>query len=181
MTNSILTLERVSFVLPDGNPLFSELTGQCDQRHIGLVGRNGAGKSLLAKILAGLVTPTSGQHCSGNVRYLAQHLSPQNYHNVAMLAGVDTQLAALKRIEAGSADPDDFDLVGDGWDIRQQLQTLLDSAGLGYLSPDSAVNRLSGGEAMRVALAGATLSDADFLILDEPTNHLDITSRLALM
>lgn len=182
MTNSILTLERISFVLPDGKPLFSEITEQFDHRHTGLVGSNGAGKSLLAKILAGLITPTSGQRrCSGRVRYLAQHLSPQNYPNVAMLAGVDTQLAALKRIEAGSADPADFDLVGEGWDIRQRLQTQLESAGLGYLSPESAVNRLSGGEAMRVALTGAMLSDADFLILDEPTNHLDAASRLALM
>lgn len=182
MTNFILTLERVSFVLPDGKPFFSELTEQFDHRHTGLVGRNGAGKSLLAKILSGQVTPTSGQRrCSGRVRYLAQHLSPKHYHNVAMLAGVDTQLAALKRIEAGSADPADFDLVGDGWDLRLRLQTQLESAGLGYLSPESAVNRLSGGEAMRVALTGATLSAADFLILDEPTNHLDAASRLALM
>ncbi|WP_153102039.1 ABC-F family ATP-binding cassette domain-containing protein [Paraburkholderia hayleyella] len=182
MTNPILTLEHVSFILPDGKPLFSELTEQFDHHHTGLVGNNGVGKSLLAKILAGLLTPTSGQRrCSGRVRYLAQHLLPRHYHNVAMLAGVDAQLAALKRIEAGSADPADFDLVGDGWDIRQRLQTQLESAGLGYLAPESAVNRLSGGEAMRVALTGATLSEADFLILDEPTNHLDAASRLALM
>lgn len=182
MTNSILTLESVSFVLPDGKPLFSELTEQFDHRHTGLVGSNGVGKSLLAKMMVGLVTPTSGQcRCSGRVRYLAQHLLPQRYYNVAMLAGVEPQLAALKRIEAGSADPIDFDLVGEGWDIRQRLQTQLEFAGLGYLSPESAVNQLSGGETIRVALTGATLSDADFLILDEPTNHLDAASRLALI
>lgn len=182
MTNSILTLERVSFVLPDGKPLLSELCEQFDHRHTGLVGRNGVGKSLLAKILAGQVMPTSGQRrCSGRVRYLAQHLSPHHAANVAVLAGVDTQLAALKRIEAGSTDPADFDLVGDDWDLRQRLQTRLASAGLGYLTPESAVNRLSGGEAMRVALTGAMLSEADFLILDEPTNHLDAASRAALM
>ena len=182
MANSILTLDRVSFVLPEGKLLFSGLTAQFDYRHTGLVGRNGVGKSLMAKILSGLITPTSGQRsCSGRVRYLAQHLSPQQDQNVAMLAGVDTRLAALERIEAGSADPADFDMVGDGWDLRQQLQTRLEAAGLGYLSPESAVNRLSGGEAMRVALTGALLSDADFLILDEPTNHLDAASRLMLM
>lgn len=182
MTNSTLTLARVSFVLPDGNTLFSELNEQFDYRHTGLVGRNGVGKSLLAKMLAGLVRPTSGHcHGSGKVRYLAQHLSPQNYHNVAMLAGVDDRLAALQRIEAGSVDSADFDLVGDGWDLRQRLQIQLEFAGLGYLTPDSTVNRLSGGEAMRVALTGAMLSDADFLILDEPTNHLDGASRLALI
>lgn len=82
-----------------------------------------------------------------------------------MLAAVYTQLAALDRVEAGSIDPTDFDLVSDDWDLRQRLQTQLASAILGYLAPGSADNRLSGGEAMRVALIGAMLSDADCMIL----------------
>jgi ATPase subunit of ABC transporter with duplicated ATPase domains len=182
MTNTLLTLEGVSLVLPDGKPLFSHLNAQFDTRHTGMVGRNGVGKSLLARILAGLVMPTSG-NCYGSekVRYLAQHLSPQHYHTVAMLAGVDVPLAALTRIEAGSTCQADFDAVGDRWDIRQRLQIQLAAAGLDYLSPETATRRLSGGEAMRVALSGAMLSDPDFLILDEPTNHLDSASREALM
>ncbi|MGY2947394.1 ATP-binding cassette domain-containing protein [Ewingella americana] len=182
MTNPILTLDRVSLVLPNGTPLFTELTEQFDGRHTGLVGRNGVGKSLLAQLLAGLLAPSSGQcNSSGKVRYLAQHLTPEKYPHVAALAGVASTLAALQRIEAGSVSPSDFEQVGDDWDIRQRLQTQLESAGLGYLSPESPVSQLSGGEAMRVALIGATLSDADFLILDEPTNHLDGPSRRALM
>jgi len=182
MTNTLLTLEGVSLVLPDGKPLFSHLTAQFDTRHTGMVGRNGVGKSLLARILAGLVIPTSGS-CSGSekVRYLAQHLSPQHYPTVAMLAGVDVPLAALGRIEAGSTCQADFDLVADNWDIRSRLQMQLASAGLDYLSPETETSRLSGGEAMRVALSGAMLADPDFLILDEPTNHLDSASREALM
>lgn len=182
MTNPILTLDRVSLVLPNGTPLFTDITEQFDHRHTGLVGRNGVGKSLLAQLLAGLLAPSSGQcHCSGKVRYLAQHLTPEKYANVAALAGFENTLAALLRIETGSVDPADFEQVGDDWDIRQRLHTQLESAGLGYLSPESPVSQLSGGEAMRVALIGATLSDADFLILDEPTNHLDGPSRRVLM
>lgn len=182
MTNPILALDRVSLVLPNGTPLFTELTEQFDGRHTGLVGRNGVGKSLLAQLLAGLLAPSSGQcNSSGKVRYLAQHLTPEKYPHVAALAGVASTLAALQRIEAGSVSPSDFEQVGDDWDIRQRLQTQLEGAGLGYLTPESPVSQLSGGEAMRVALVGATLSDADFLILDEPTNHLDGPSRHALM
>ena len=182
MTNTLLTLEGVSLVLPDGKPLFSHINAQFDTQHTGIVGRNGVGKSQLALILAGLVIPTSGI-CYGSekVRYLAQHLSPQHYPTVAMLAGVAAPLAALTRIEAGSSCQADFDLVADNWDIRQHLQRQLAAAGLDYLSPETATSRLSGGEAMRVALSGAMLSDPDFLILDEPTNHLDRTSREALM
>lgn len=182
MTNTLLTLEGVSLMLPDGNVLFSDLNGQFDARHTGMVGRNGVGKSCLARILAGLVTPSSGRcTSSGKVRYLSQHLSPQNYHTVAMLAGFDISLAALARIEAGSTCQIDFDLVGDDWNIRQRLHTQLVSAGLGYLEPDSRTDCLSGGEAMRVALSGAMAADPDFLILDEPSNHLDTASRAALI
>ncbi|PKH22535.1 ABC transporter ATP-binding protein [Enterobacterales bacterium CwR94] len=182
MTNTSLTLERVSYRLPDGTALFSELTEQFDARRTALVGRNGVGKSLLAKMLAGLLTPSTGQlQRSGRVQYLAQHLSPQPGDTVAALAGVGDQLAALKRIEAGSIDAADFDVLGDDWDLRQRLQTQLAACGLGHLTPESAAHSLSGGEAMRVALSGALLSDADFLILDEPTNHLDVASRTALI
>src|SRR3546814_1290663 len=62
MTNPIsLTLKGVSWQLPDGSFLFSELNEQFDGRHTGLVGRNGVGKSALARILAGAATPTSGR------------------------------------------------------------------------------------------------------------------------
>lgn len=182
MTNTLLTLEGVSLSLPDGKTLFSAISTQFDTRHTGMVGRNGIGKSLLAQILAGLVMPTAGR-CTGseNVRYLAQHLSPQHYPSVAMLAGVDEILTALTRIEQGSTCQADFDCVADRWDIRQSLQLQLAAAGLDYLTPETTTDRLSGGEAMRVALSGAMLGDADFLILDEPTNHLDRDSRQALM
>lgn len=55
MTNSFITLESVSFVLPDGTSLFSQLNESFDSRHTGLVGRNGVGKSVLSQILAGII------------------------------------------------------------------------------------------------------------------------------
>ena len=61
MTNPCLTLEGVSCVLPDGRTLFSDLHDTFDQRRTGLVGRNGVGKSMLARILAGQAQPSSGR------------------------------------------------------------------------------------------------------------------------
>jgi ATPase subunit of ABC transporter with duplicated ATPase domains len=182
MTNSTLTLESVSYVLPDGRTLFSDLSEQFDQRPTALVGRNGAGKTVLARILAGELIPTAG-HClrSGSVYYLAQHVPHQCDLSVAALAGVQPVLDALQRIEDGSTDAVDFDIVGNRWDVRQRLRSELDLHGLHRIEIDRTAACLSGGEVMRVALVGAYLADADFLILDEPTNHLDRDHRRELL
>jgi len=183
-TNHFLALEDVSCVLPDGTPLFVHLTETFDdQRRTGLVGRNGSGKTMLARVLAGLLSPSSGRCVrAATVHYLPQQVAvPAPGSTVADLAGVQAAMAALRRIEAGSADPADFDTVGERWHIRLQLQQALEQHGLGHLQADTLAAHLSGGEAMRVALIGALLAEADFLILDEPSNHLDQTSRTALI
>lgn len=181
MTSPYLTLESVSYVLPDGRTLFSGLTEQFDLRPTGLVGRNGAGKSVLARLLAGQLSPASGRCLrSGSVHYLAQQVDVLPGMTVAGLAGAQTVLDALARIEAGSSAADDFEAVGERWDAPQRLRDELARSGLAHLEARTPANQLSGGEAMRVALIGAMLSDADFLILDEPTNHLDRQHRQAL-
>lgn len=181
MTNTFLTLQGVSLVLPHGKTLFSELNAQFDGRPTGLVGRNGVGKSLLAQILAGLVLPSTGQVLrAGRVHYLSQQAIAESA-TVAALAGVQPTLDALRRIEAGSTEVADFDAVGDRWDLPQRLQDALQAQGLGHVDIDTPVSALSGGQAMRVALMGAMLLDADFLILDEPSNHLDRPGRAVLI
>ena len=182
MTNPSLALEGVSYVLPDGRMLFSDLHEQFDRRPTGLVGRNGVGKTVLARILAGELQPSAGRCVrSGSAQVLAQQISHPKGASVAGLAGVQDTVDALARIEAGSAIPADFDAVGDRWDIHQRLRQELDRNRLGHLDASTPATALSGGEAMRVALIGAMLSDADFLILDEPSNHLDLANRQALI
>lgn len=176
-----VTLEGVSYQLPDGSPLFSDLNLHLDQRHTGLVGRNGVGKSVLAHLIAGDIAPTAGRCLrTGKVYYLAQHITHAPGQTVADLAGVQPIINALERIEQGSTAPSDFDAVGEQWNIRQQLLDQLAHNNLGHLTPSTPTSRLSGGEAMRVALMGAFMSEAELLILDELTNHLDREQRLAL-
>ncbi|WP_163576225.1 ABC-F family ATP-binding cassette domain-containing protein [Halomonas faecis] len=182
MTNIHLVLQDVSLVLPDGRVLFSGLQERFDRRSTGLVGRNGVGKTLLARILAGSLQPTTG-HCrrAGSVHYLAQQVVQADDATVADLAGVKHTLDALARIESGSTAPQDFDAVGDDWDIPTRLRLELEHNGLGHLDAETPASVLSGGEAMRISLIGAMLSGADFLILDEPSNHLDRPNRQALI
>lgn len=182
MTHPILALDGVSLYLPDGRALFSNLNHQFDLRRTGLVGRNGVGKSMLARLLAGELAPTTGQCLrSARVAYLSQQAGSGQAASVAELAGIAAITDALARIEAGNVDPRDFDAVGEHWDIAARLRQACQAQGLAHVGLDTPVASLSGGEAMRVALLGATLFDPDFLILDEPSNHLDAAGRAALL
>lgn len=182
MTNPSLTLQGVSCLLPDGRRLFSDLDETFDLRRTGLVGRNGVGKSVLARLLAGLWPPSSGRLLvHGTTHYLAQEPRRAADATVAAVTGVAEILDALSRIEAGSVDPHDYDTVGTRWTIRHDLEHALQAQGLDYLDATVSMQRLSGGEAARVAFAGALLSEADVLILDEPSNHLDRDARRSLI
>lgn len=174
-----LTLQRVAHRLPEGRWLFSDIDLHLDLRRTGLIGRNGVGKSVLARILAGESAPTQGCcHRRGRVHHVPQLASIAG--TVADLAGIGPQLAALERIEAGVCDAADFACLGERWDLRGELARCLREQGLPDWAAEHPAAMLSGGEAMRVALAGAWLSGADFLILDEPGNHLDLAGRAAL-
>lgn len=182
MTAFSLTLDRVTFTLPDGRVLFSDISAHIDATTpTGLVGRNGVGKSVLARLLAGQLAPTAGHiQRQGEVHLLAQH-SGHLPGSIAALAGVAAPLQALARIEAGSVDPADFTAVGERWTLHDQLQAQWQQLGLPALDPWQPAATLSGGQAMQVALAGALLSNADALVLDEPSNHLDRAARHRLL
>jgi len=94
--------------------------------------------------------------------------------------GLSPALAAVRRLAAGEASADDLVLAEGQWDLPARIAQALAEAGLDGLSPDRSVRGLSGGERMRVALAGAMAAGADQVILDEPSNHLDRSAREAL-
>ncbi len=177
-----LLLNRVSCILPDGRILFSRIEHSFASRRIGLVGANGCGKTLLGNILAGLREPDEGTVSrTGRIFHVPQEPDPALYPNVAALAGAARILGALERIAAGSVEEADYALAADRWDYRERLRTALDTEGLGHLAPAAATRYLSGGERQRIALLGAWLSAADWLILDEPSNHLDAGRRQKLI
>jgi ATPase subunit of ABC transporter with duplicated ATPase domains len=179
---ALLQLDRLSFVLPDGRALFSDLQFAFAPQRIGLVGDNGVGKSVLACLLSGRAQPSSGAvRCDGSVHYVAQELDPQRYRTVAALAGMDDLLAALARIAEGSVDEADYALVGERWDAQARLRQALDALDLRHVDADTPTSTLSGGERQRIALQGAWLSQADWLVLDEPSNHLDAQQRARLV
>ncbi|TRX74496.1 ABC-F family ATP-binding cassette domain-containing protein [Pseudomonas mangiferae] len=178
---ALLALDALTFLLPDGSPLFEDLTERLDARPTGLVGRNGVGKSVLARLLAGQLPPSRGRIDRWTtVRYLPQTLDPGHLPSVAHLAGFGAVFEALRRLQDGSLHQADFDLLDGRWDLPERLQAALDEAGLGHVRSDTPSAHLSGGQRMAVALAGLFLDGPAFLLLDEPTNHLDAEARQVL-
>ncbi|KWK01017.1 ABC-F family ATP-binding cassette domain-containing protein [Burkholderia stagnalis] len=179
-TGALVALHHVSFRFDDGFTLFDSLDLTIDRTPTGIVGRNGIGKSLLAQLIAGRRAPNAGTiDRRTHVVYVAQQHDDARggMQTVAQLAALDAPLAALARLADGRAEPDDFDLIGERWDLADRLRAALDAAGLHDVQPATPAQALSGGQLARVALIGALLSDAGLLVLDEPTNHLDAPGR----
>ncbi|TCW66482.1 ABC-F family ATP-binding cassette domain-containing protein [Burkholderia sp. SRS-25] len=181
-TGALVALHHVSFRFDDGFTLFDSLDLSIDRTPTGIVGRNGIGKSQLAQLIAGCCAPSAGtieRHTS--VVYVAQQHDDGDVsagpRTVAQIAALDGPLGALARLADGRAEPHDFDLIGDRWDLAERLRTALDAAGLHDVRADTPAQALSGGQLARVALIGALLSGAGLLVLDEPTNHLDAPGR----
>ncbi|UKJ64821.1 ATP-binding cassette domain-containing protein [Cellulosimicrobium cellulans] len=172
---SAVTLTDLSFEWPDGTVVFSHLTGTFGTGRTGLVGDNGAGKSTLLRLVAGLLTPTSGRvTTSGDVAYLPQTLTLGQDASVARLLGIDGTLTALRAIESGDVDERHFDAVGDDWDVEARAAQALAEIGLDGVGLDRRVGELSGGEAMLVAISGLRVRRCATTLLDEPTNNLDV-------
>lgn len=177
-----IALHGITLRLPGGRTLFDDLTFTFGNRRTGLVGRNGAGKSMLARLLAGLLAPDRGRVVArGTVWYLPQHIDVDADTSVADVAGLGHVFAAADRLAAGHGTPDDLVLLDDRWTLAADFCAALADAGLPDLHPAMPAAGLSGGQLGRVALAGACLSACATLVLDEPSNHLDRAGRAWLL
>ena len=156
-----------------------------DREVIGLVGRNGCGKSTFLRILAGEEENFSGKVLRRRnlvTGYLPQDfdLDPEKniYENI--LDGMPHIVALMDEYESLPADSSKSHILEerinhfDAWNIEYKIDTFLTA--LKIPPKESPVTHLSGGEKRRVALARALIANPDLLLLDEPTNHLDTES-----
>jgi ATP-binding cassette subfamily F protein uup len=148
---------------------------------VGLIGRNGAGKSSLLKILGGMEKPDDGSVQVQNhtrISYVAQE--PQLDADATVFVAVSEGLTRVRElIDEYSLGHGDLDAMQseiealDGWTWEQRVEETLHRL---HLDPLAIVKTLSGGTKKRVALAQALVAQPDVLLLDEPTNHLDLDS-----
>ena len=193
----IYTMNGVSKIVPPKRQIIKDISlSFFPGAKIGLLGVNGAGKSTVLKILAGVDTDFQGEARANpgtKIGYLAQEpqLDPEKTVREAVEEGVAEILDAQVRLDeiyaAYAEEGADFDKLAieqqklenllaanDAHALERQLEVAADAL---RLPPwDAKIGPLSGGEKRRVALCRLLLSKPDMLLLDEPTNHLDAES-----
>jgi len=193
-------MNGVSKILPHNNKVILKdiYLGFFYGAKIGIIGLNGAGKSTVLKIIAGVEKPTRGDVVWApgySVGYLEQEPQMDNSKTVLEVVQEGVQevmdmLAEYNEIGMKFCEPMSDDEMNalierqgelteaiehaDGWEIDSKLERAMDA--LQCPPPDASVATLSGGERRRVALCRLLLRQPDVLLLDEPTNHLDTES-----
>jgi ATP-binding cassette, subfamily F, member 3 len=160
----LVTLDMASVGYTEGKPILERLNLRLDpDDRVALLGRNGNGKTTLARLLAAQLAPMAGEiNVSGKMKvgYFTQY-------QVEELDGDDTPLEHMTRQMKGASPGA----------VRGQLGRF----GFSGAKATTQVGKLSGGEKARLALALITREAPHMLILDEPTNHLDVDAREALV
>ena len=185
----MLNIKNLSY-LQGGIPLLENVNLQAyTNQRIGLVGKNGCGKSTLFRLIRGMIKPDSGEvsiQPGKTVAFVEQETVNSDQPTLEFVLDGDAELRLLeKTLARENHDTEWFDAQHrfediDGYGARARAAQLLNGLGFANDTLENPVTSFSGGWRMRLNLARALMRRADLLLLDEPTNHLDLEAILWL-
>ncbi|MDP2694299.1 MAG: ATP-binding cassette domain-containing protein [Gallionella sp.] len=189
----MLNIQNLTY-LQGGIPLFQQANLQAfANQRIGLVGKNGCGKSTLFRLIRGELKPDGGEvslQSGKTIAYVEQEIASSAQPALEFVLDGDVQLRQLEKILAPKNNVIQHDAAWfeaqqhfeaiDGYGAKARAAQLLNGLGFASDSLERPVTSFSGGWRMRLNLARALMHHADLLLLDEPTNHLDLEAILWL-
>lgn len=185
----MLTIRNLTY-LQSGAPLLENSNLQIfANQHVGLVGKNGCGKSTLFRLIRGVIKPDGGEvslQPGKTIAFVEQEIINSDQPAIEFVLDGDVELHQLEKILAQAGhDAVWFEAqqryeVISGYTARARAAQLLNGLGFANHALEHPVSHFSGGWRMRLNLARALMHRADLLLLDEPTNHLDLEAILWL-
>jgi len=186
---AMLNIQNLTY-LQGGIPLFQQVNFQAySNQRIGLVGKNGCGKSTLFRLIRGELKPDGGEislQAGKTLAYVEQEIANSAQPALEFVLDGDVQLRQLEKIlareqhDAAWFDAQHHFEAIDGYAAKARAAQLLNGLGFANDTLERPVTSFSGGWRMRLNLARALMHRADLLLLDEPTNHLDLEAILWL-
>ncbi|MFP4237965.1 MAG: ABC-F family ATP-binding cassette domain-containing protein, partial [Rhodosalinus sp.] len=185
----MLRIENISYSV-EGRPLFERASATIPAGHkVGIVGRNGTGKTTLFRLIRGELSLDGGEIAlpsRARVGGVAQEAPASDTSLLDTVLAADTERAGLLEEAETATDPARIAEIQtrladiDAWSAEARAASIL--SGLGFSEAEQAMPcaAFSGGWRMRVALAGVLFAQPDLLLLDEPTNYLDLEGALWL-
>lgn len=185
----MLRIQDITYSV-EGRPLFEEASATIPNGHkVGLVGRNGTGKTTLFRLIRGELALETGSitlPSKAQIGGIAQEAPSSNVSLIDTVLAAATERAALMAEAETATDPTRIAEVQtrladiDAWSAEARAASILKGLGFDEEAQQRPCSDFSGGWRMRVALAAVLFSEPDLLLLDEPTNYLDLEGALWL-
>ena len=185
----MLSLSEISYSV-EGRPLLEAASANIPSGHkVGLVGRNGTGKTTLFRLIRGELALEGGEIAlpsRARIGGVAQEAPSSSTSLLDTVLEADTERAALLAEADHTTDPHRIAEVQerlaaiDAWSAEARASSILKGLGFDTGAQKQPCSDFSGGWRMRVALAGVLFAQPDYLLLDEPTNYLDLEGALWL-